>query len=91
MLDHVSVPETLPAFADLRFDPDGNLWVREYPEPNALQHTWCVFDTLGRWLGDVSLPGDLNRVLHIGRSRIIGRTRGEYDIPLVAVYRLEKY
>nr|NIN98770.1 hypothetical protein [Anaerolineae bacterium]NIQ80559.1 hypothetical protein [Anaerolineae bacterium] len=51
---------------------------------------WYVFDIRGHWLGVVSVPGGLKRLLHIGRSCLVGLAQGEYDIPLVQVYQLLK-
>jgi hypothetical protein len=90
MIEKVSIPERLPRFADLRIDPDGNLWIQGYPEPEARTDNWYVFDIHGLWLGVVSVPGGLKRVLYIGRSCLLGLAQGEYDIPLVQVYQLLK-
>ncbi len=43
MIKEVPIPDLLPRFADLRIDPDGNLWVQAYPGVAALDCSGAVF------------------------------------------------
>ena len=89
MRQRVPHRETLPAFAELRVDGAGNLWVRD-PEPqDGVPHRWSVFDPEGRWLGTVQTPADL-RVRQIGTDWILGTAQDELDVEHVRLYRIQK-
>lgn len=82
-------PPTLPAFAEVFVDPTGHLWVQEYRPFAPTLRLFAVFDPGGRWLGQVSLPDNLD-VLEIGLDYIVGWTRDELDVPYVHVYDLDR-
>jgi hypothetical protein len=98
VLEQDTYAETVPAFSQMIVDAAGRLWVREpnladapgcgcLNELPAGSSTWSVFDAQGRWLGDVEMPRRF-RPFEIGVDYILGRTRSEDDVPLVALYRL---
>lgn len=81
--------ETFPAFARVRTDTEGNLWVEEYGRPADEQSRWSVFDPEGRWLGTVQIPGDFE-VQQIGPDWILGVQKDEMDVEHVRMYPLVK-
>lgn len=80
-------PGTFPAYAALRIDPDGHLWVRSYPRSGESGAEWSVFGPDGEWLGTVSMPAGLE-VFEIGRDYVLGRWKGEFDVDHVRLHRL---
>lgn len=86
-LADVSGPPTFPAFADLHVDSGGHLWVQEYHPFEPMKRLFAVFDSDGRWLGEVVLPDNLN-VLSIGVDYLVGWTPDGLDTPSVGVYDL---
>jgi hypothetical protein len=77
--------ETLPAFCEFLVDRTGRLWVREahwqdaiaagsLTDLPAVPSNWSVFDTRGRWLGDVTMPANF-QALEIGGDYVAGKAR----------------
>jgi len=89
MLDEMPFPETMPAYSDIRADPEGNLWVADYRRPGDDQPRWNVFDSDGRWLGTVEGPPGFH-VYEIGAHYVLGRHSDEMDVERVRLYDLEK-
>lgn len=81
--------ETLPAFARLTSDAEGNLWVEESRPPGDDQPRWSVFDTDGRWLGAVETPPGL-RILQIGPDFLLGTWKDDLDVQYVRLHSLRK-
>jgi len=88
-LEEMPYPSTLPAFADLVVDADGNLWVLEYARPGSDERRWTVFSPEGRALGSVVTPPGL-RVLEIGRDYVLGVWRDDLDVEYMRLHRLDK-
>lgn len=87
VLDALDYPTTWPAYQELRFDPDGNLWVKR-PSREADEHAaWDIFDRQGRYLGEVALPARL-RVEAMTVDHIYGVVRDELDVQYVKGYRI---
>jgi hypothetical protein len=86
-----SVPAqpTMPAFSQVLFDSEGNLWVGEYALPRQAPRSFTVFDTAGVLITKVSVP-KVERVLYISRNSILASLRDEDDVPMVAVYRIQR-
>lgn len=89
--------EELPAFSAFLVDRTGRLWVRSahwqdaigagsYTDIPAVPSQWSVFDTLGRWLGDVEMPSNF-QPFEIGADYVIGESRRN-GFAQVAVYAL---
>jgi hypothetical protein len=87
--EEVPVPETMPAYSDLRVDPDGNLWVLEYNPDSEADLRWTVFDSSGRMLGLVMTPAGLG-VTEFGRDYVLGVWRDDLDVEHVQMYTLRK-
>jgi hypothetical protein len=66
-----AIPERMPAYVDLLGDADGYVWVGLYRRPGESQK-WVVFDSLGTWVGSVSLPKALD-VYEIGHDYLLGK------------------
>jgi hypothetical protein len=89
LLADVPFPETMPAYADLRVDSEGCLWVEEYRRPGDDQPRWTVFDPTGRMLGMVETPRRFT-IYQIGRDFVLGSWRDEIDVEHVRLYELIK-
>jgi hypothetical protein len=85
----IPFPSTRPAFADLRTDPDGNLWVLEDGPSDRGRRLWTVFDSTGRMLGRVATPSAV-AIGEIGRDYILGTWSDALDVQYVRVYRLDR-
>ncbi len=89
LLADVPFPETMPAYASLRVDSEGYLWVEEYRGPGDDQPRWTVFDPGGRMLGLVETPRRFT-IHQIGRDFVLGSWRDEIDVEHVQLYELIK-
>lgn len=81
--------ESFPAYASLRFDRAGNLWIEEYPRPGTDQPVWQVFDPDGIFAARVETPEGL-RILDIGEDYILGVKRDDLEVEHVRLYRINK-
>lgn len=86
-LNAVSIPETMPFFADLSVTRDGTMWLRAYyPFKEGEDPTWLVVNADGAWLGDVVLPAGLS--LHvIAEDHVLGLARDSLGVERVVGYR----
>jgi hypothetical protein len=86
----------VPAYSQFLLDRAGRLWVREAhlaDAPGAGQLTtlplvpsvWSVFDTSGRWLGDVTMPARFMPT-DVGEDFILGIARDSDGVETVAQY-----
>lgn len=89
IVEEMPFPETLPAFQRMLVDPEGNLWVADYPPPGGARTHWSVFDPDGRWLGALDTPNGLT-VYQIGTDFILGRRLDELNVERLDLYRLER-
>ena len=90
VLDAAPRPDHLPAFADIRFDTDGLLWVRDYPRPSDTAQTWHVYDRAGSWLGPVALPTTVRQLVQITRTHVLDVVWDQYDAPVLRIHRLDR-
>ena len=83
-----------------RFDGEGNLWVRRARREPLLAlvsqlrplrppERWWVFDSSGRWLGEVETPENF-LVKSISGGLLLGISRDELDVEEVRVYRIDR-
>ncbi len=79
--------EVQPFYSGLLTDPDGHLWVRRYTPESDPEWEWSVFDSSGRWLGDVVSPTGLE-IYEVGRDYVLGLWRDETDIEFVHLHDL---
>ena len=89
MFREMPIPSTLPAFAALQTDPDGNLWVLDTFTPSDSVRRWAVFAPDGLLRGTVETPPSV-RVLEIGRDYVLGTWEDELGVQYVRMYRLER-
>jgi hypothetical protein len=80
-------PTTFPAYAALRTDPAGRLWIQRYAPPGEAGTEWAVFEPDGEWLGDVVMPEGLE-VYEIGRDYVLGKWRDELGVDYLRVHGL---
>jgi len=66
-----AIPEGMPAYVDLLGDPEGYVWLGLYHRPGTPQK-WVVCDSLGAWVGSISLPKVLE-VYEIGHDYLLGK------------------
>jgi hypothetical protein len=89
--------EQNPAFSQFIVDRGGRLWVREAHWQDAIgagslagipavPSSWSVFDSRGRWLGDVSMPTGF-QPFEIGTDYVTGIMRTD-GVNQVVIYEL---
>ena len=85
------VPDRRPAYADVKVDPTGAIWLRPFVAPNegGGPETWQVLGPDGAWLGGVEIPADLS-VMDIGMDYVLGVYRDELDVEHPRVFRLQR-
>jgi hypothetical protein len=101
LLQQMQFADSYPLFAQLVLATDGTLWVqrirtsRDVPEgvewsPQDLgSHEWDVFDSDGRYLGEVVLPLRFQVTREID-GVLWGIQRDEFDVQSVVGYRVVK-
>jgi hypothetical protein len=83
-------PDSLPVFADLKGDAEGNLWVRRFvPTYAGGPDEWWVFGPDGSFRARVTLPPGL-RLGAIGSDVLVGVMTDEWGVERVVQFRLEK-
>ena len=87
--DAMPVAPYMPAYATVRADALGNLWVADYDPLVARAPRWSVFNAEGVWLGVVTTPEGF-RPLDIGSDYVLGLWRDENDVEHVGMYQLVK-
>jgi hypothetical protein len=86
----ITFPKTAPAYAALRVDHAGNLWIQDYPRPSAPTVIWRVFSRDGASVSRVDLPTYLG-VYEIGADYVLGRYLDpDESVPQVRLYRLRR-
>ena len=78
------MPESLPAYTDLRIADTGELWARRYSLRGATLHGWDVFGTDGGHLGRVEVPSSF-RVEEVGDGQVVGIATDELGVQRVEV------
>lgn len=89
MLDGLVFPDYLPVYETLLADSEGLLWVKPYTPQWERAGDWWVFDSSGRWLGNVPIPPGLT-LLDVGSDYILGSVRDEQDVERVLMYNLDR-
>jgi hypothetical protein len=87
-LDALPRPSTRPAYGALLVDPAGRIWTAVWA-PSGAAPAFSVFDTDGRWLGDVPMPPGFTPHW-IGDDLVAGVQRDDLGIERVRVHRIER-
>lgn len=83
--DAAEYPEFLPAYADLKVDPEGRLWIQEYPAPTDERVTWRAYDPDGTPVGRLHLPAELD-VHQFGTDFVLGVEHDALGLATVVMY-----
>jgi hypothetical protein len=90
MENEMPVPDSLPAIADVFWDPADHLWVgRRLADPRRVED-YDVFAFDGHWITTVHLPPELGYVREIGEDYVLALWLDEADVEYLRLYRLEK-
>ena len=84
MYEDLPLPESLPAYTDLRFADTGELWARRYSERGATTLRWDVFGADGSYLGRVEIPASF-QLEEVSRGQLVGVSRDELGVQRVEV------
>jgi hypothetical protein len=85
----VPAADFVPAFQNLFLDSEGFLWVEHMRLPGERLTTWTVFDDEGLPITQLSLPRQ-NRILDIGRDRVLALFEDELGVEYLRVYPLSR-
>ena len=84
--DAIPYPEIHPPYTALVIDDQDRPWLRD-STPEGESQLWRVFDREGVYLGEVSMPEELE-VLEIGSDYVLGRITDDLDVPRVQLWDL---
>jgi len=82
-------PTSMPAFAELRVDSDGAVWVQEYRRPGATTIRWHVMHPQGTTIATVDVPASF-AITDIRGGRVAGIWLDENDVETVRAYQLRR-
>lgn len=80
-------PANFPAYAAMRTDSEGHLWVQYYSRPGEAGNEWAVFGRDGEWLGDVTMPKGLG-IFQIEVNYVLGIWRDELGVDYVRLHEV---
>jgi hypothetical protein len=87
--DSLSLPKTWPAYADLRGDDDGSVWVLRYSVNPDDAQWWARFDRSGVLQGTLHIPANL-AVLRFTRGHVLLKQIEPVDgFSFVAAHRIQ--
>ncbi len=81
------MPETLPAYTDLRTSGGGELWARRYAPRGSAAVRWDVFGADGHHLGRVDVPASF-AIEEVGLGEVVGVSTDELGVERVEVREL---
>lgn len=81
------LPPAFPAYDRMLADSDGNLWLRRFRRPGEEEVPWAVLDPDGVWLGDVTVPPELE-VTEIGSDYLLGIHTDDLGVQRVQLHGL---
>ncbi|TVP59446.1 MAG: hypothetical protein EA351_01530 [Gemmatimonadales bacterium] len=91
-LARLEMPETLPAYADFRFDGLGLLWVARFPVPGQNRNEWDVWrisESDGVHIASIQVPRSF-QVMEIGFDYLMGVDTDSLGIQRIHRYRLSR-
>jgi len=85
-------PAEWPSYERIAVDPDGRLWIEDYPKTFKEPSVWTGFDRSGRMLGKLSIPaankpGDA-RLVNFARGGVLVRRWDDDGAQHLTVYPL---
>lgn len=85
------VPDRRPAYADVKVDPTGAIWLRPFlaPSESGGPEDWQVLGPDGAWLGGVEIPANFS-VMDVGMDFVLGAYRDELDVEHPRMLRLHR-
>ncbi|MEX2281211.1 MAG: 6-bladed beta-propeller [Gemmatimonadota bacterium] len=83
------IPDLVPVVGHMIVDAQDNLWAKRYQMPWDSIPTYEVFDSSGRWLGQVTTPARVD-VYQIGKDFLLGRHRDELGVERIRTYVLHR-
>ena len=89
MLEEMPYPDVHPPYQEFTLERVGNLWVLDPIVLGDGARTYQVFDTIGRWLGAVTMPTQF-RPTGIGPDYVLGIRWDEDLVEHVQLYLLLK-
>jgi hypothetical protein len=82
-------PDSQPVYDQLLASTAGDVWVRHFAIGQQPTARWSVFDPAGRWLGEVTTPGDLV-VMELGEDHVVGLWMDDFGVEYVRVYTIDR-
>jgi hypothetical protein len=83
------MPTGLPAYTDMRLDPDGALWLKRFVPPWQTTNRWGVISRDGAFLGHVALPESFT-LTDLGTDWVLGVATDVLGVERVRMYALRK-
>ncbi len=90
MESEMPAPDSLPAIAEMLWDPADHLWVgRRLADPRRVE-SYDVFEVDGHWITTVHVPQELGYLREIGEDYVLMLWLDDSDVEYLRLYRLEK-
>lgn len=86
-LSRAVLPDHLPAYSDMRVDPNGAVWVARFGAPGETITVWDVFQEEGRLAASLEIPLSF-RPMEIGADYVLGVSTDELGVERVVQYML---
>jgi hypothetical protein len=82
-------PPTRPAYSELRVDPLGVVWLKEFAVTRTQPERWMLLDPERGYLGELELPAR-HTLLTIDADALLLLAKDELDVERVVAYALER-
>jgi len=89
-VEDIEWPEGVPAFVDLRVDPEGVVWLLVFSISSTAPQVWSLIDQQEGYLGDLHLPSR-HSLLEAGSDYLLLLTRDELDVERVVKLALTRH
>ena len=81
------IPQSLPAYTDLRIADNGELWAQRFQMRGASVSHWDVFAADGVYLGRLEVPSSFS-IEEVSGGQVVGVARDEFGVERVEVREL---
>jgi hypothetical protein len=88
-LQAAATPTQKAAVSRILLDPLGHVWLSAYENSLLPAAVWYVFDSGGRYLGEIPVPSGL-RIMEIGSQYALGVWEDDSGVEFVRVYQLNR-